>query len=115
MDQSDAGPAIIHRSWFVQSGFLSFSCFMHNRFKWYNIGRSAIDPQQADPTYYENLALSVPLAQGYIDRLGEIWFQMVSVSRHVSFKRDDILIKHTIPHIGCHMLTSNSQKRSKNQ
>ncbi|KRX12268.1 hypothetical protein T07_3305 [Trichinella nelsoni] len=85
------------RSWFVQSRFLSFSCFM------------------ADPTYYENFALSVPLAQGYIDRLGEIWFQMVSVSRHVSFKRDDILIKHTIPHIGCHMLTSNSQKRSKNQ
>ncbi|KRY45076.1 28S ribosomal protein S15, mitochondrial, partial [Trichinella britovi] len=55
------------RSWFVQSRFVSFSCFMHTRFKWYNIRRPAIDPKQADPTYYENLALSVPLAQGYID------------------------------------------------
>ncbi|KRZ49504.1 28S ribosomal protein S15, mitochondrial [Trichinella nativa] len=54
-------------SWFVQSRFVSFSCFMHTRFKWYNIQRPAIDPKQADPTYYENLALSVPLAQGYID------------------------------------------------
>ncbi|KRY31090.1 Tyrosine-protein phosphatase non-receptor type 11, partial [Trichinella spiralis] len=54
---------------------------MHTRFKWYNIRRPAVDPKQADPTYYENLALSVPLAQGYIDRLGEIWFEMVSVSR----------------------------------
>ncbi|KRX17408.1 Tyrosine-protein phosphatase non-receptor type 11 [Trichinella nelsoni] len=73
-------------------------CFMHTRFKWYNIRRSAVDPKQADPTYYENLALSVPLAQGYIDRLGEIWFEMVSVSRDVNFKRDDILIKHDSTH-----------------
>ncbi|OUC47567.1 hypothetical protein D917_06847 [Trichinella nativa] len=71
---------------------------MHTRFKWYNIRRPAIDPKQADPTYYENLALSVPLAQGYIDRLGEIWFEMVSVSRDVNFKRDDILIKHDSTH-----------------
>ncbi|KAL1245177.1 Small ribosomal subunit protein uS15m [Trichinella spiralis] len=71
---------------------------MHTRFKWYNIRRPAVDPKQADPTYYENLALSVPLAQGYIDRLGEIWFEMVSVSRDVNFKRDDSLIKHDSTH-----------------
>ncbi|KRY51692.1 hypothetical protein T03_12218 [Trichinella britovi] len=34
-------------SWFVQSRFVSFSCFMHTRFKWYNIRRPAIDPKQA--------------------------------------------------------------------
>ncbi|KRZ88793.1 Tyrosine-protein phosphatase non-receptor type 11 [Trichinella sp. T8] len=79
-------------SWFVQSRFVSFSCFMHTRFKWYNIRRPAIDPKQADPTYYENLALSVPLAQGYIDRLGEIWFEMVSVSR-------DHDSTHWLPHV----------------
>ncbi|XP_003372605.1 conserved hypothetical protein [Trichinella spiralis] len=43
--------------------------------------KSAVDPKQADPTCYGNLALSVPLAQGYIGRLGEIWLEMVSVSR----------------------------------
>ncbi|KRZ13487.1 28S ribosomal protein S15, mitochondrial [Trichinella zimbabwensis] len=85
-------------SWFVQSRFLSCSCFMHTRFKWYNIRRPATVPKQADPAYYENLALSVPLAQGYIERLGEIWFEMVSVSRDVNFKRDDILIKHDSTH-----------------
>ncbi|KRY81209.1 28S ribosomal protein S15, mitochondrial [Trichinella pseudospiralis] len=85
-------------SWFVQSRFLSFSCFMHTRFKWYNIRRPATDTKQADPAYYENLALSVPLAQGYIERLGEIWFEMVSVSRDVNFKRDDFLIKHDSTH-----------------
>ncbi|KRX35468.1 28S ribosomal protein S15, mitochondrial, partial [Trichinella murrelli] len=93
-----ASPFGMSCSWFVQSRFVSFSCFMHTRFKWYNIQRPAIDPKQADPTYYENLALSVPLAQGYIDRLGEIWFEMVSVSRDVNFKRDDILIKHDSTH-----------------
>ncbi|KRX14995.1 28S ribosomal protein S15, mitochondrial [Trichinella nelsoni] len=170
------------RSLLIDTVCLAHAVSWYNRFKWYNIRRPAIDPQQADPTYYENFALSVPLAQGYIDRLGEIWFQMVSVSRHVSFKRahdsthwlphvdikqpkadiefgrrkdltfqwkralmnngtqnelDIPLLEfriakqtafichwskllsemksHTIPHIGCHMLTSNSQKRSKNQ
>ncbi|KRX66220.1 28S ribosomal protein S15, mitochondrial [Trichinella sp. T9] len=80
------------------SRFVSFSCFMHTRFKWYNIQRPAIDPKQADPTYYENLALSVPLAQGYIDRLGEIWFEMVSVSRDVNFKRAHDST-HWLPHV----------------
>ncbi|KRX48616.1 28S ribosomal protein S15, mitochondrial [Trichinella murrelli] len=85
-------PTSMSCSWFVQSRFVSFSCFMHTRFKWYNIRRPAIDPKQADPTYYENLALSVPLAQGYIDRLGEIWFEMVSVSR-------DHDSTHWLPHV----------------
>ncbi|KRY45685.1 28S ribosomal protein S15, mitochondrial [Trichinella britovi] len=80
------------------SRFVSFSCFMHTRFKWYNIQRPAIDPKQADPTYCENLALSVPLAQGYIDRLGEIWFEMVSVSRDVNFKRAHDST-HWLPHV----------------
>ncbi|KRZ92706.1 28S ribosomal protein S15, mitochondrial [Trichinella sp. T8] len=80
------------------SRFVSFSCFMHTRFKWYNIQRTAIDPKQADPTYCENLALSVPLAQGYIDRLGEIWFEMVPVSRDVNFKRAHDST-HWLPHV----------------
>ncbi|KRY80762.1 hypothetical protein T4D_13108, partial [Trichinella pseudospiralis] len=79
MDSSDTRPAMVHLpssedkklankvnfklgllmsfSWFVQSRFLSFSCFMHTRFKWYNIRRPATDTKQADPAYYENLAL----------------------------------------------------------
>ncbi|KRY70557.1 Tyrosine-protein phosphatase corkscrew -like protein, partial [Trichinella pseudospiralis] len=88
----------VNISEFDQSRFLSFSCFMHTRFKWNNIRRPATDTKQADPAYYENLALSVPLAQGYIERLGEIWFEMVSVSRDVNFKRDDFLIKHDSTH-----------------
>ncbi|XP_003367131.1 conserved hypothetical protein, partial [Trichinella spiralis] len=63
----------------LQLNFLTVSWY--NRFKWYNIRRPAIDPKQADSTCYGNLALSVPLAQGYIGRLGEIWLEMVSVSR----------------------------------
>ncbi|XP_003372503.1 hypothetical protein Tsp_10262 [Trichinella spiralis] len=70
MDQSDAGPAITAQ-----------------------LHRSAVDPKQADPTCYGNLALSVPLAQGYIDRLGEIWFQMISVSRHAPDST------HWLPHV----------------
>ncbi|XP_003372456.1 conserved hypothetical protein [Trichinella spiralis] len=83
-------PLLLHV--LLVSRFVSFSCFMHTRFKWYNIRRPAVDPKQADPTYYENLALSVPLAQGYIDRLGEIWFEMVSVSR-------DHDSTHWLPHV----------------
>ncbi|KRX77784.1 28S ribosomal protein S15, mitochondrial [Trichinella sp. T6] len=100
------------RNGFVQSRFVSFSCFMHTRFKWYNIRRSAIDPKQADPTYYENLALSVPLAQGYIDRLGEIWFEMVSVSRDVNFKRAHDST-HWLSHVDIKQLKSDADSVKK--
>ncbi|OUC47526.1 hypothetical protein D917_06888, partial [Trichinella nativa] len=63
-------------------------CLAH-AVSWYNRFKSAIDPKQADPTYYENLALSVPLAQGYIDRL---------VSRDVNFKRAPDST-HWLPHV----------------
>ncbi|KRY12222.1 28S ribosomal protein S15, mitochondrial [Trichinella patagoniensis] len=89
------------------SRFVSFSCFMLNRFKWYNIQRPAIDPKHADPTYYENLALSVPLVQGYIDRLGEIWFEMFSVSRDVNFKRAHDST-HWLPHVDIKQLKADA-------
>ncbi|KRY26644.1 hypothetical protein T01_15975, partial [Trichinella spiralis] len=77
----------------AESKLHSYTVCLAHAVSWYNRFKSAVDPKQADPTCYGNLALSVPLAQGYIDRLGEIWFQMISVSRHAPDST------HWLPHV----------------
>ncbi|CDW57647.1 hypothetical protein TTRE_0000594001 [Trichuris trichiura] len=80
----------------AQNRKLVTCCMQLSRFKWYNIRKPSTNPRQADPDYFEKQALALEPSPGYTDRLADIWLEMVSVSRDVSFKRDDFFIQRDV-------------------
>uniref|UniRef100_A0A5S6QDT8 Small ribosomal subunit protein uS15m n=1 Tax=Trichuris muris TaxID=70415 RepID=A0A5S6QDT8_TRIMR len=89
-------PTMRYQAMYVQSRSLVVCCMRPGRFKWYNIRKPAADSRQAEPEYFEKQALALEPAPGYIDKLGAIWLEMVSVGRDVSFKRDDFFIQRDV-------------------
>ncbi|KHJ44500.1 hypothetical protein D918_05165 [Trichuris suis] len=80
----------------AQSRRLVTCCMQLGRFKWYNIRKPSTNSQQADPEYFEKQALALQPLPGYTDKLVDIWLEMVSVSRDVTFKRDDFFIQRNV-------------------